>query len=152
MWWSSMNLESPQYPPDRCDAHVRYHRFINGICCFIRKDAGRKAGHHLAHFRFVSHRENIIIDLHVVTLERRQQNVLKLSVQQRGSILTKKSRFRLKLRKRPPTSAAKWMTCVGWYFSKSNFVFSRSLDENISVRRQRCPADVLTGDRIHSRK
>ena len=41
--------------------------------------------------------------------------------------LTKKSRLYLRLRKRPPTRAARWITCVGLCFANSASVAARSL-------------------------
>lgn len=108
-----------------------YHCLIDRIRCFVRKNTCRKARNDFFHTGFVGYGKDIIVDLHVVSLKR---NRILQKTSLNNSFLTKKSRFRLKFLNKPPTSAAKWMTCVGRYLSNKAFVCSRFLrSKNILV-------------------
>ena len=50
-----------------------------------------------------------------------------LELAKHSMTLTKKSKLYLRLRKRPPTMAARWITWVGWRRSNKALVCSRSL-------------------------
>ena len=52
---------------------------------------------------------------------------IKCLLESSSSILTQKSRLYLRFLNSPPTRAAKWITCVGLFFSKIALVAAESL-------------------------
>lgn len=131
MWWARVNL-----------------RLVQRISDFIREDAGGKTRYKLRGMRKVGSMQNVIVDKDVIAEERQLMIAMRMS-----TLIIKRNTLPHTLYfmflNNPPTvkqqisgydyqpyrsidqsnapSAAKWMTCVGLYFSYNLRVCSGSL-------------------------
>ena len=70
MWRTKMNLETTLNLSAwlwLLFAVLYYHCFINGVACFIRENASRKARHHFFDTKFMAQTQNRVVHLHIVS-------------------------------------------------------------------------------------
>lgn len=116
-----------------------YHCFIDWISCLIWKYTSGKARNNLGNIMFVSNVENIVVHVYIIPLQRKnlllrlcdKKHTAKYNYNMNDTnffkIFTRKSKLCDILWKSPPTIAARWITCVGLYWSNNLRVLSLSL-------------------------
>lgn len=105
-----------------------YARLVDGVGDLVREDASRKARHNFddlrARWKFQLGRDEN-------QLRNDSHTLCSLAAQRTLSLMRQFSRRNVSLYfiflKRPPTRAARWITWVGWYFSKMARVSGRDL-------------------------
>lgn len=122
------------------------HRgLVDRVGHLVREDACRQAGDHLGRLSSANQSSSYTrcnlrkkrahqqkrVDHHKARNEGRELTLCSLAAQRTLSLIRQLSRRKVSLYfmflNSPPTSAARWITCVGWYLAKMAIVAARSL-------------------------